>query len=97
MRNICLESFQGYIQDVMNHLIALMYDSSLRASKVCSLNKEHLDLDEESIYLPSGIQKGNPPPATLSLESDTIRTLKRYRRDREKIQRHCFLHVKVTL
>ncbi len=84
MRNACLEDFQRYLQNRNESLITLMYDTGLRASEVCSLNKQHLDLNEENIYLPGDIQKGNPPPATLSIDDDTVRILKRYLRDRWK-------------
>ncbi len=80
----CLKNFQKYLQDRNESLITLMYDAGLRATEVCRLNKVNLDLDEGNIYLPSSIQKGNPPQATLELKDDTIRVLRRYLRDRWK-------------
>lgn len=44
----------------------------------------HLDLENRTVYLPSAIQKGSPPPATLELKSETVRLLRRYFRDRWK-------------
>lgn len=85
MRNTCLsENFPKYLQDRNESIIVLMYDTGLRVNEISSLNKEHLDLDEGTVYLPSGIQKGDVPPATLNLKKDTVRTTKRYLRDRWK-------------
>lgn len=85
MRDVCLSNaFPVYLQDRNDALIAVMYDTGLRASEVCGLDTDHFDANEGTLYLPSAIQKGNPPPATLQLDSEVVRTVKRYLRDRWK-------------
>lgn len=85
MRDACLtERFPTYLQDRNEAIIALLYDAGLRASELCSLDVDHLDLEAGTVYLPTAIQKGDPPPATLELERDTVRLLRRYLRDRWK-------------
>ncbi|MFC7047288.1 tyrosine-type recombinase/integrase [Halobacteriaceae archaeon GCM10025711] len=87
MRSACLtDRFADYLQERNLTLVELMYDTGLRASEVVGLDVDHLHLDEEpvTVYLPSEIQKGNPPPATIELSEDTARQLRRYLRDRWK-------------
>jgi integrase len=66
----------AYASPVYRHSLAP------RAGEVCALDADHLDLDAGTVYLPSRIQKGSPPPATLELATDTVRLLRRYLRDR---------------
>lgn len=56
----------------------------LQVGELAGLDVEHGDLDAGTVYLPTEVQKGSPPPATLELERDTVRTLRRYLRDRWK-------------
>ena len=85
MRDACLtDRFPDYLQDRNEAAIVLLYDAGLRASELCALDVGHLDLDAGTVYLPSDVQKHDPPPATLGLESDTVRLLRRYLRDRWK-------------
>lgn len=90
MIDACLtDSFPHYLQDRNEAIIALLYDTGIRASELCSLNMEHVNLDTEpsSIYLPREIQKGQPAPATLELGKwgySAERPLRRYLRDRWK-------------
>ncbi|GGN26486.1 hypothetical protein GCM10009021_31070 [Halarchaeum nitratireducens] len=85
MRDVCLsERFPTYLQDRNEVIIALAYDTGLRAVELVGLDVDYLDLDVGTVYLPSDLQKGSPPPATLSLERETVRLLRRYLRDRWK-------------
>jgi len=84
-RDVCLtDAVPTYLQDRNEAIVALFYDAGLRAGEVCALDVDHLDLDAGTVYLPSRIQKGSPPPATLELATDTVRLLRRYLRDRWK-------------
>ena len=85
LRDVCLtDAVPTYLQDRNEAIVALLYDAGLRAGEVCALDVDHLDLDAGTVYLPSRIQKGSPPPATLELAADTVRLLRRYLRDRWK-------------
>lgn len=85
LRDVCLtDAVPTYLQDRNEAIVALLYDAGLRAGELCALDVDHLDVDAGTVYLPSQIQKGSPPPATLELSSDTVRLLRRYLRDRWK-------------
>jgi integrase len=85
LRDVCLtDAVPTYLQDRNEAIVALLYDAGLRAGELCALDVDHLDLDAGTVYLPSRIQKGSPPPATLELATDTVRLLRRYLRDRWK-------------
>lgn len=85
LRDVCLtDAVPTYLQDRNEAIVALLYDAGLRAGEVCALDVDHLDLAAGTVYLPSRIQKGSPPPATLELATDTVRLLRRYLRDRWK-------------
>lgn len=85
LRDACLTAeVPTYLQDRDETAIALLYDAGLRAAECCSLDVDHLDLDAGTVYLPTALQKGSPPPATLELAPDTVRLLRRYIRDRWK-------------
>ena len=79
MRDVCLtDVFPTYLQERNETLVALMYDTGLRAGEVCALDAEYFNHTDGTMFLPTQIQKGNPPPATLRLSNDTTRQLKRY-------------------
>lgn len=85
LRDECLtDTCPTYLQDRDEAIITLAYDAGLRAAELAGLDVDHVDLDAGTVYLPSRIQKGSPPPATLELDRDTARTLRRYLRDRWK-------------
>jgi len=85
LRDECLtDTCPTYLQDRDEAIITLAYDAGLRAGELAGLDVDHVDLDAGTVYLPTSIQKGSPPPATLGLERDTVRTLRRYLRDRWK-------------
>lgn len=87
MKDACLTSaFPTYLQERNLSIVTLLEDTGLRAGECVALDVDHLGLDGESgtIYLPSEIQKGSPPPATLELADETRRQLRRYIRDRWK-------------
>ncbi|MWV41186.1 site-specific integrase [Natrialba sp. INN-245] len=85
LRDVCLSgAVPTYLQDRNETIVALLYDAGLRAGEVCALDVDHVDLEAGTVYLPSRIQKGSPPPATLELANDTVRLLRRYLRDRWK-------------
>ena len=82
MRDVCLtEAFPTYLQDRNEAIVALLYDLGLRASELCGLDVEYIDLEAGTVFLPSRIQKGDPIPATLELGkwgADASRPLRRY-------------------
>ena len=85
LRDVCLtDAVPTYLQDRNEAIVALLYDAGLRAGELCALEVDHLDVDTGTVYLPSRIQKGSPPPATLELATGTVRLLRRYLRDRWK-------------
>jgi len=85
LRDECLtDTCPTYLQDRDEAIVTLAYDAGLRAGELVALDTDHVDLEAGTVYLPSRIQKGSPPPATLELERDTVRTLRRYLRDRWK-------------
>jgi len=85
LRDGCLtDAVPTYLQDRDEALIALLYDAGLRASETCGLDVDHLDFETGTVYLPTELQKGSPPPATLELAPGTTRLLRRYLRDRWK-------------
>jgi len=85
LRDECLtDTCPTYLQDRDEAIVTLAYDAGLRAGELVALDVDHVDLDAGTVYLPTAIQKGSPPPATLELDRDTVRTLRRYRRDRWK-------------
>ena len=85
LRDVCLsDAVPTYLQDRNEALVALAYDTGLRVGELVALDVDHVDLDAGTVYLPSRIQKGSPPPATLELEASTVRLLRRYLRDRWK-------------
>lgn len=85
MRDACLSGrFPTYLQDRNEAAIALLYDAGLRAGELCGLDVDHVDPDAGTIFLPTALQKGSPPPATLGIEPETTRLLRRYLRDRWK-------------
>lgn len=85
MRDVCLtEAVPTYLQDRNEAIVALLADAGLRAGELCGLDAEYIDPESGTVYLPTEIQKGSPPPATLELNRDTVRLLQRYRRDRWK-------------
>lgn len=85
LRDECLtDTCPTYLQDRDEALVALLYDAGLRAGEAVGLDTRHVDLEAGTVYLPTEVQKGSPPPATLRLEGDTVRLLRRYLRDRWK-------------
>lgn len=91
MRDVCLtDAVPTYLQDRNEAIVALLYDAGLRVGELVALDVDHVDLEAGTVFLPSSIQKGSPPPATLSLEPATVRLLRRYLRDRWKDPRALF-------
>jgi integrase len=74
------EAFPTYLQGRNQTIITLLADTGLRVSELVALDWEYLDLDAEpgELYLPSGIQKGNPGASYLDLADETRRQLRRY-------------------
>lgn len=60
------EAIPTYLQDRNEAIVVLAADAGLRAGELCGLDVEHVDLEAGTVYLPTAIQKGSPPPATLS-------------------------------
>lgn len=88
LRDACLSAeVPTYLQDRNEALVAFLYDTGLRRSEAAALNVRHLDLDRREVRVPSTIQKGDAPAATLDLgkyAADSTRALRRYLRDRWK-------------
>lgn len=85
LRDECLtDTCPPDLQDRDEAIVRFTYDAGLRVGELVALNVYHVDLEAGTVFLPSVIQKGSPPPATLSRERDTVRTLWRYLRDRWK-------------
>lgn len=87
MKDVCLsEEFPTYLQERNLAIVTLLADTGLRAEECVSLDVGNLDLEAtpSTVYLPSPIQKGDPAPATLELDDETARQLRRYLRDRWK-------------
>lgn len=78
-----------YLQQRDDAIVAMLYDVGLRVGELVALEVDDLRDDRTSLYLPTSKQKGyptdsDPPPATLSLASDTTRTLSAYLASRWK-------------
>jgi len=88
LRDACLTAdVPTYLQGRNEALVALLYDTGLRRSEAAALDVRHLDLDRREVLVPSTIQKGDAPAATLDLGkygADSTRALRRYLRDRWK-------------
>lgn len=88
LRDAALSSeIPTYLQDRNEALVALLYDSGIRRAEAAALDTDHFDLDDRELRLPSHLQKGNAPEATLELGkwgADSTRVLRRYLRDRWK-------------
>jgi integrase len=65
----------------------LLYDTGLRRAEAAALNTDMLDLDENQLRIPAGIQKdypndNTPDPVTFELDASgdlrTVRTLRAY-------------------
>lgn len=70
-----------YLQDRNDALVALLYDTGLRRTEAALLDVDYFDLGRRELRLPSHIQKGDPPEATLELGmwgADSTRALRRY-------------------
>lgn len=86
MIDACLgEDFKPHLGARNEAIVALAYDTGLRASELVALDDHHLDLDgDPSIYIPADVQKGKAATsATLGLGrygADSSRTLKRWLR-----------------
>jgi integrase len=96
MRDACLgDAFRPHLGGRNEALVALAYDTGLRAGELAALDVEHLDLeaDPATVYLPARIQKGEPGSRTLALGkygADSTRVLRRWLRDRWKDTRAVF-------
>lgn len=85
LRDECLtDTCPTYLQDRNEAIVTLAYDAGLRAGELVALDVDHVDLEAETLFLSTSIQKGSPPPAILELDRDTARTLRRYLCDRWK-------------
>lgn len=86
--------FQGYLRDRHETVVALLYDTGLRVGELVQVDREMLDFDEGTLFLPTRIQKDyptdrTPPPRTMELGEDeatrdTIPRLRSYLNNRWK-------------
>lgn len=88
MRDACLSAeVPTYLQDRNEALIAFLYDTGVRRGEAAAVDVDYLNLDAGTVRLPSSIQKGDVPEATIELGkwgADSTRILRRYLRDRWK-------------
>jgi integrase len=82
LRDACYTSeVPTYLQERNDALVALLYDTGIRRQEASLIDVDFLDLDRRTLRLPSHIQKGDPPSATLDLGkwgADSTRALRRY-------------------
>jgi len=83
MRTAVVRESADYLADRNDAMLALMYDTGLRVGELVAVDVEHLREDNTVLYLPGPIQKdyptdNSPSPTSLSLASDTTRTLTTY-------------------
>ena len=73
-------------------ILTILYDTGLRRAELSAVNQEMLDLDDELLRLPAGIQKdyptdGGPDDTTIALDLEgdlrTVRTLRAYTGSRD--------------
>jgi len=89
LRNAVYECRPSYLQQRDDALIQLMYNTGLRVGELVQVNVEMLRDGNSKMYLPASVQKdypneNSPDPVTLSLSSDTTRTLSAYLNSRWK-------------
>lgn len=66
-------------------IVTLLYDTGLRRGELAQVNRDMLDLDEEQLRIPAGVQKdypneNSPSAATFALDrSDDLRTVRTLR------------------
>lgn len=84
MRDTAHQGRHGLRDDA---LVTVLYDTGLRRGELAQVNREMLDLDEEQLRIPAGIQKdypneNSPSAATFALDRNgdlrTARTLRAY-------------------
>jgi integrase len=78
------ESIPGYMQERDATLVRILADTGVRVGEAASLDVSMLSDDRTTLFMPSKIQKGSPPPATVELADATTTQLRRYLRDRWK-------------
>lgn len=80
-------AYQGRHGSRDDAILTLLYDTGLRRGELGAVDRAMLDLDDEQLRIPAGIQKdypndNTPDPATFQLDrSDqlrTVRTLRNY-------------------
>ena len=89
MRDAAHEGRHGPRDDA---IVTLLYDTGLRRGELSQANHEMVDLDEEQLRIPAGIQKdypndNSPSAATFALDRNgdlrTVRTLRAYLGNRD--------------
>lgn len=96
MRSATVANSADYLATRNDALICLMYDTGLRVSETIKHRVDtHLDLDDAAIRLPSELQKQypngkTPPPMTIGLADETVRTLRTYLASRWKDSDYLF-------
>lgn len=89
MRDAAHEGRHGPRDDA---LVTVLYDTGLRRGELAQVDRDLLDLDDETLRVPPEIQKGypnenSPNPATFALDRSgdlrTVRTLRNYLRTRD--------------
>jgi len=89
MRDAAYEGHHGPRDDA---IVTLLYDTGLRRAELSQVDRGMLDLDEEVVRIPPGLQKDYPnesSPSAVTFELDqsgelrTVRTLRAYLTGRE--------------
>ncbi|MDZ7850057.1 MAG: tyrosine-type recombinase/integrase [Halodesulfurarchaeum sp.] len=84
MRDVAHTGRNGHRDEA---LVTLLYDTGLRRAEAAALDREMLDLDDGTLFVPGPIQKdypndNSPPPVTMELDQSgdlrTVRTLRSY-------------------
>lgn len=96
MRDAAHEGRHGQRDDA---ILALLYDTGLRRGELAAVNRDMLDLDEEQLRIPAGIQKdypneNTPDPVTFALDRGgdlrTVRTLRAWLNARDDSEEALF-------
>jgi len=84
MRDAAHEGRHGQRDDA---IVTILYDTGLRRGELSQVDRDMLDLEDEQLRIPAGIQKdypneNSPSPATFELDKSgdlrTVRTLRAY-------------------
>ncbi|WP_259518584.1 tyrosine-type recombinase/integrase [Halanaeroarchaeum sp. HSR-CO] len=82
MRDVAHQGRNGHRDEA---LVTLLYDTGLRRAEAAAIDRDMLDLDDGTLFVPGPIQKdypndNSPPPVTMELDqSGDLRTVRSLR------------------